>query len=216
MEAFLPTWKPFSRWRSSLRAWSSRNWIQLQQIPHGVTFLKSSFKVQSSKLELLLLLKRGKRNVRALSFQLWNSFRKCHPKWDMLLHRILKVGFCFLVLSLFFISMFCRTAGAPIDWFWLPIFVLILFVAFRIRRWNFKIREQFRYKLLPYEWVNPAITISLLHQECTQVMCSNKEAPGRCSLFFLSFFFCCDETRKSLLRLPRWARIKTSGSLGFE
>jgi len=28
-------------------------------------------------------------------------------------------------------------------------FLLILFVAFRIRRWNFKIREQFRYKLLP-------------------------------------------------------------------
>jgi len=34
------------------------------------------FEAQSSKLENLFLLKRGKRDVRALSFQ------KCHPKWD--------------------------------------------------------------------------------------------------------------------------------------
>ena len=36
------------------------------------------FKAQSSKLERLFSLKRGKRDVRAL------SFRKCHPKWDWL------------------------------------------------------------------------------------------------------------------------------------
>ena len=37
-----------------------------------------SFKAQSSKLERLISLKRGKRDVRAL------SFRKCHLKWDWL------------------------------------------------------------------------------------------------------------------------------------
>jgi len=37
-----------------------------------------------SKLERLFSLKRGKRDVRALSFELWNSIRKCHPKWDRL------------------------------------------------------------------------------------------------------------------------------------
>ena len=36
------------------------------------------FKAQSSKLERLFSLKRGKKDVRAL------SFRKCHPKWDWL------------------------------------------------------------------------------------------------------------------------------------
>jgi len=41
-------------------------------------------------------------------------------------------------------------------------FPLILFVVFRIRRSNFKTRKQFRYKLLPYYLVNPAIKISLL------------------------------------------------------
>jgi len=39
--------------------------------------------------------------------------------------------------------------------------VLILFVASLIRRWNFKIREQFRCKLRPYELNNPAFKISL-------------------------------------------------------
>ena len=37
-----------------------------------------------------------------------------------------------------------------------------MFVGFRIRRWNLKIREHFRYKLLHYESVNPSIESSLL------------------------------------------------------
>jgi len=41
--------------------------------------------------------------------------------------------------------------------FRLQVFLLILFAVFRIRTWNLKIREQFRYKLLPYYSVNPAI-----------------------------------------------------------
>jgi len=40
---------------------------------------ESCFKAQISKLERLFSLKRGKRDVRALSFELWNSIRKCHP-----------------------------------------------------------------------------------------------------------------------------------------
>ena len=52
----------------------------------------------------------------------------------------------------------CENAG-DIRWqkqtdFYFRFFVLILFVAFRIRRRDFKIREQSRYKLLPYELVN--------------------------------------------------------------
>ena len=42
------------------------------------------FKANSSKLERLFSLKSGKRDVRALSFELWNSIRKCHPKWNRL------------------------------------------------------------------------------------------------------------------------------------
>jgi len=45
---------------------------------------ESSFKAQSSKLKRLFPLNRGKRDVRALSFELGNSIRKCHPKWDWL------------------------------------------------------------------------------------------------------------------------------------
>jgi len=40
-------------------------------------------------------------------------------------------------------------------------FVIILFVASRMKRWNFKLREQLQYKLLSYELVNPTIKISL-------------------------------------------------------
>ena len=50
---------------------------------------ESSFKAQSSKLEGLFSLKRGKRDVRALSFELWKSFRKYHPTWDWLYTHIL-------------------------------------------------------------------------------------------------------------------------------
>ena len=44
--------------------------------PLGVTFSKA----QSSKLERLFCNVSVKRDVRALSFELWNSIRKCHPK----------------------------------------------------------------------------------------------------------------------------------------
>jgi len=52
----------------------------VQPILLGVTFSKA----QSSKLERLFCHVSAKRDVRALSFELWNSIRKCHPKWDWL------------------------------------------------------------------------------------------------------------------------------------
>jgi len=42
------------------------------------------FKAQSSKLERLFCHISVKRDVGALSFELWKSFRKCHAKWDWL------------------------------------------------------------------------------------------------------------------------------------
>jgi len=54
--------------------------LLLQPIPLGVTFSKA----QSSKLERLVCHVSVKRDVRALSFELLNSIRKCHPKWDWL------------------------------------------------------------------------------------------------------------------------------------
>ena len=41
-------------------------------------------RAQSSKFERLFGHVSVKRDVRALSFELWKSFRKCHPKWDWL------------------------------------------------------------------------------------------------------------------------------------
>ena len=40
------------------------------------------FKAQSSKLERLICHVSVKRDVWALSFELWKSFRKCHRRWD--------------------------------------------------------------------------------------------------------------------------------------
>jgi len=56
----------------------------LQLIPCGVKFSQSPFKAQSSKLERLFSRKRFKRGVRAVSFELWNSLRKCQTTWDRL------------------------------------------------------------------------------------------------------------------------------------
>ena len=56
------------------------NIMIVQLISLGVTFLKA----QSSKLEGLFCHVSVKRGFRALSFELWNSIRKCHPKWDWL------------------------------------------------------------------------------------------------------------------------------------
>ena len=52
----------------------------IQSIPLGLTFVKS----QSSKLESLFFHVSVNRDVRALSFEPWKSFRKCHPTWDWL------------------------------------------------------------------------------------------------------------------------------------
>jgi len=57
----------------------------IQPLPFGVTFSKL-FQSSKLKLERLFSLKRGKRDVRALSFELWNSICECHPKWDRLYH----------------------------------------------------------------------------------------------------------------------------------
>jgi len=54
--------------------------LLLQPIPLGVSFSKA----QNSKLERLFCHVSMKRDVRALNFDLWNSIRKCHPKWDWL------------------------------------------------------------------------------------------------------------------------------------
>jgi len=63
----------------------------VQPIPLGVTFSKA----QSSKLERLFCHVLVKRDVRALSFELWNSIRKCHPKWDRLYKSKLDQSFNF-------------------------------------------------------------------------------------------------------------------------
>jgi len=55
-------------------------YIYVQPIPPRVTFSKA----QRSKLEYLFCHVLVKRDVRAFSFELWNSIRKCHPKWDWL------------------------------------------------------------------------------------------------------------------------------------
>jgi len=56
----------------------------VQPIPLGVSFSKA----QSSQLEGLFCHFSVKRDVRALSFELWNNIRKCHPfenvKWGWL------------------------------------------------------------------------------------------------------------------------------------
>ena len=57
-----------------------RSWNLIQSIPLGVT----SSKVQNSKLERLFCHVSVKRDVQALSFEIWISIRKCHPKWDCL------------------------------------------------------------------------------------------------------------------------------------
>jgi len=54
--------------------------VYVQPIPLGVSFSKA----QSSKLERIFCHVSVKRDVRAFSFQLWNSIRKCGPKWDWL------------------------------------------------------------------------------------------------------------------------------------
>ena len=52
----------------------------VQPIPLGVTFSKA----QSPKLESLFCHVSVKRDVRALSVELWNNIWKSHPKWDWL------------------------------------------------------------------------------------------------------------------------------------
>jgi len=52
--------------------------LAVQPIPLAVTFSKP----QSSKLERLFWHVSVKRDVRALSFELWNIIRKCHPKFE--------------------------------------------------------------------------------------------------------------------------------------
>ena len=72
-------------WRKQLREFITQSLnkpplAQVQTIPLGVTFSNA----QSSKLERLFCHVLVKRDVQALSFELWNSIRKCHPKWDWL------------------------------------------------------------------------------------------------------------------------------------
>jgi len=63
----------------------------VQPIPLEVTFSKA----QSSKLERLFYHVSVRRHVRTLSVELWNSFRKCHPKWDRLyLSKLFPIWIC--------------------------------------------------------------------------------------------------------------------------
>ena len=59
-----PTILPYNYSQSNLR-WHFRKAL-------------SKLKAQSSKVSFYC----GRRDVRALSFELWNSIKKCHPKWD--------------------------------------------------------------------------------------------------------------------------------------
>ena len=65
-----------ARWLLLQARKSPRTKSVVQPIPLGVTFSKA----QSSKLESLVCHISGKRDVRDMSFELWNSNRKCHPK----------------------------------------------------------------------------------------------------------------------------------------
>jgi len=78
--------KSFNNWLQVklTQSWTSGNlWYSQFHLRWHVR--KSSLKAQRSKLERPFSPKRGKRNIRALSFELWNSrIRKCHPNWDRL------------------------------------------------------------------------------------------------------------------------------------
>ena len=83
--------------------------IHVQPIPLGVTFSKA----QNSKLERLFCRNSVKRDVRALSFELWNSVRKCHPRWDWLYHMMHFLSLytirCPVFRDTFFRSLFTRS-----------------------------------------------------------------------------------------------------------
>jgi len=77
---------------------------------------ESCFKAQISKLERLFSLKRGKRDVRALSFELWNSIWKCHVKVilrDRLYPNQYKIFECLLTDTL--INFFCFATFPPVS-----------------------------------------------------------------------------------------------------
>jgi len=91
------TWRCFaSRVRSTWAWWMfSRKIRRKLPVRGGILFAITAYliwtdncecscKTQTSKLVCLLNFKRVKRDVRALSFELWKSFRKCHFKWDRL------------------------------------------------------------------------------------------------------------------------------------
>jgi len=61
--------------------------IDVAIIPADPTWgdiIECCFQAQSSKLERLFGHVLVKRDVWALSFELWKSFQECHPKWDWL------------------------------------------------------------------------------------------------------------------------------------
>jgi len=57
---------------------------RIQPIPSGVTLSKalSKLKAQSSNVSFHWNVAKKTFELWALSFELWNSIRKCHPKWD--------------------------------------------------------------------------------------------------------------------------------------
>jgi len=62
----------------------SCKWVTNTADPTWGDIFECCFKAQSSKLERLLCHVSVKRDVWALSFELWKSFRKCDPTWDWL------------------------------------------------------------------------------------------------------------------------------------
>ena len=81
------------------------------------------------------------------------------------------------------VTHFCVTW--PIDWFGLPIFRTNLVRGLSNKKIIFKIREQFRYKLLPYSLVNLAIKISLFMRRWAYLAESVvRRVSARCQSYF--------------------------------
>ena len=59
-----------------------KNKVTVQPIPLGVSY--SKLKAQSSKVSLTTFQWKETFELWTFSFEVWNSIRKCHPKWDWL------------------------------------------------------------------------------------------------------------------------------------
>jgi len=89
--------------------------LKVQPIPLGVTFSNAVSKAQSSKLERLFSLKCGKRDLRALSFEL--------SKMSLQVGLAVRAAYFLLTSSSFeFFRTFCVVNGTPFFCYWAQIF----------------------------------------------------------------------------------------------